>query len=148
MTEPVLSTKAVRSIPPKEVIIAICLEAVISLRLPLAADIVYVHYGNNQRHPVSVGLILLLLTATLTLILCGLWSRLNWVRWLTVIWNVAGLYSDLDHGSGWPTHHSKYFVYCLIAIRMVATVILLLPTADHWYTWKTEFGRNRPESTR
>jgi hypothetical protein len=138
MTEPELSTKAVRSIPPKEVIIAICLEAVIFLRLPVAADIVYVHYANNQRHPVSVGLILLLLTATLTLILCGLWSRQNWVRWLTVILNVASLYSDLDHGPGWPNDHSKYLVYCLIAIRVVATVILLLPTADHWYRRKAE----------
>jgi hypothetical protein len=89
-------------------------------------------FGGAKEHPVSAAVILVIFGGIGSLWLGGLWWRLNWVRWLTVILNVWVL-SDTLHGSIVNGSGPDTLGYVLVAIRVAVIVMFLRPTAGTWY---------------
>jgi hypothetical protein len=132
MTESALAVASLPSTPPREVKIAIYLQAILFLRVIVTGVVAYTLFGETRGHPITAVLILLLLAGIWSLWLCGLWWRLNWVRWLTVIFHAFVvcdvLRRDLVHGRG-----PDFLGYVLLGIQVAVIVIFLRPVASHWY---------------
>lgn len=135
MTGAELATAPAPSTPPQELKIAIYLQAILFLIPFLTGIAAYTFFGETKGHPVAAAVIMLLLGGIWSFLLCGLWWRRNWVRWLTVIWNVVGLCLALR--TIIANHHAPNIPSCFrILIAVTATVIFLRPVADHWYRRK------------
>ncbi|MGH8317808.1 MAG: hypothetical protein ACREUL_07500 [Steroidobacteraceae bacterium] len=138
MTQPQLGTASVPSAPPREVRIAIYLQAIFFLRALVTGVAAYAFFGETRGYPVAAALILLFLAGIWSLWICGLWWRRNWVGWLTVILNIVAvcnaLRSDIAHDRV-PNILSCFLVAALVGV----TIILLRPVAHDWY-------RRRPAS--
>jgi len=80
-----------------------------------------------------------LVTALWWLWLRGLWSKRDWVRWLTIICNVSILcfVLILATESGRDQPLLRYFVVTAACLQVVlagsATIMFLRPVARHWY---------------
>lgn len=134
MTESALAVPP-PSTPPREVKIAILLQAILFLHLLVTVVVAYAFYGRPQQHSMGTAFVLLFWPGIWALLLCGLWWRRNWARWLTVIFHVVvvsdALITDIAHDRG-PT-----ILSCLlIAIQVAVVVMLLRPVAGNWYGLK------------
>ena len=94
----------------------------------------------DDPHTVTSAVAWVLVAALWWLWLRGLWSRRNWVRWLTIICNVSILCFDLlilTTESGRDQPLLRYVVITAACVQIVlagpATIIFLRPVARHWY---------------
>jgi hypothetical protein len=132
MTDSAVAVTPAPSTPPREVKIAILLQAILYLRGLVTFVVAYIFLGQARIHPVAVVLLLLFSAGIWSLLLCGLWWRQNWVRWLTVIWNAVivcdALRKDIVSDRG-----PDILGYILIAVQVAVIVMFLRPVASHWY---------------
>lgn len=115
---------------PREVAVGIYIQTALFL---LGGITVLVGVVKEQLHQLAAVLIFLLLIGIWSLWLYGLWSRRNWVRWLTIISNVAGLFPALHEVSAESSYQLAVLTYLEVAAALAVAVILLRPAASHWY---------------
>lgn len=133
MTASELATAAARSSPPREVKIAICLQAMLFLLGLLTGVVAYIFLGEAQEHPIAAAAIIVLFAGIWLVWLYGLWQKRNWVRWLTIISNVIALCLAL-HIVAIGSARGQTIVSCIqIAILVSATIMFLHPVVGSWY---------------
>lgn len=135
MTESEVVTRPGPSIPPQEVEIAIYLQAALFIVGFVTLIDAYAFMGEEKGHPAAAAVITLLFTGIWALWLRGLWWRQNWVRWITVIWNIAVVCYAVWRGTV-NDHGLPMLSYLLIPINGAVMVMLLRPVAHHWYQQK------------
>ena len=134
MTGSELTAAPGRSTPPQEIKFAIYLQAIFFL-LGFRTDVVALALRNADVNLAGTAIIVLLFMGIWLLWLCGLWWRLNWVRWLTIISDVGGVCFAVR--SGVLNHQSlDTLSYVAIAVAVTTTVMFLRPIAGHWYRHK------------
>ena len=105
----------------------------------------------DDPHTVTSAVAWVLVTALWWLWLRGLWSRRNWVRWLTIISNICILCFDLlilvaESGRWRDQPLLRYFLITAACLQIVlagpATVMFLRPVARDWYRSRLAGARN------
>jgi hypothetical protein len=114
--------------PPRSAIVVLCLVAAISLIAEVRSALMK---DWARPAPALVGMGFLALICLLWLY--GLWRRVNWVRWMTIILGVGGclLASRSIARLHDPTQVALYWVQFALTVPTVA--FLLTPSARSWY---------------
>jgi hypothetical protein len=132
MTELTLAIQSSPVTPPREVKFAIYLQAILFARFLITGVVVYGFLGAAGGHPVTTAVILVLFAAISLSWVFGLWRRLNWLRWFTVVFHVFVigdvLRGDFERGRG-----PDLLGCVLIATQITVIVLFLRPVASHWY---------------
>jgi FtsH-binding integral membrane protein len=118
-----------RTLPPPQVLTALGLMALLFAVGLLRAALI-----QNWTQPVFAALGLFLLSATCGFWLYGLYRRLNWLRWVTVLAGAGGclLVSRAATELRDPVQLGLY--YLQVALMAPSVVLFVLPPARRWYT--------------
>jgi hypothetical protein len=114
--------------PPQSVIVVLCLVAAVCLIAQVRSALMK---DWTRPAPAIGGMAFLALVSLLWLY--GLWRRLNWVRWTTIVLGVGGclLASRSIARLHDPTQIALYWVQFALTVPTIA--FLLAPSARVWY---------------